>query len=310
MSLYKKYKNFYKIIFNVVKKNKQQQKKIENFLKKSNRTYFDRAEEFSLKFLKYLKAEKISLKYAVDCYLKMCFDMLESQKYFLKYKKYPIKEAKTAYKNVYNNIKEMKSYVFGIALSQFLWPTHYAMYSFFLKNIKYLKNKSVNYLEIGPGHGLFFLNALKILGKNSSFDILDISKISIKITKSIINFFFKDKRKIKYYEEDILHHKSKKIYDFIALGEVIEHVNKPNALLKKIRSLIKKDGKVFISTCVDCPSIDHVYHFKSIGQVEKMIKKNGFKILTRKILPVEEMPMKFITANKITINYCALIKKI
>ena len=31
---------------------------------------------------------------------------------------------------VYDNVSEMKSYVYGIALSQFLWPTHYSMYSF------------------------------------------------------------------------------------------------------------------------------------------------------------------------------------
>ena len=136
MKILKKYKNFYKIVSDVGHKNNQQQQKLDKFLKRSNLIYFKRAEQFSLKFIKYLKIEKISFKYAVDCYLKMCFDMMESQKFFLKYKKYPIKQAKTAYKKVYNNIKEMKSYVFGIALSQFLWPTHYAMYSFFIKNIE------------------------------------------------------------------------------------------------------------------------------------------------------------------------------
>ena len=39
-------------------------------------------------------------------------------------------------------------------------------------------------------------------------------------------------------------------------------------------------------------------------------KQNGFKIVSRNILPVEEKSMKYIVANKITINYCALIKKI
>ena len=64
-----------------------------------------------------------------------------------------------------------------------------------------------------------------------------------------------------------------------------------------------------MSTCVDCPSIDHIYHFKSIGEIEQLIKKSGFKIVRRNILPVEEKPMKEIVKNKITINYCALLKK-
>ena len=89
----------------------------------------------------------------------------------------------------------------------------------------------------------------------------------------------------------------------------MEHVNNPNKLLNKINFLLNKGGKVYLSTCVDCPSIDHIYHFKSIGQVEQIIKKSGFKILRRNILPVENKPMKEIVKNKITINYCALLKK-
>ena len=85
----------------------------------------------------------------------------------------------------------------------------------------------------------------------------------------------------------------------------MEHVTKPQEILKKIKKLMNKNGSVYLSTCVDCPSIDHVYHFKSIGDIEKMIKKSGFKILDRRILPVEDKPMKEIIKNKITINYCA-----
>ena len=40
-------------------------------------------------------------------------------------------DEKQAYESVYNNISEMKSYMIGLAISQFLWPKHYAMYSFF-----------------------------------------------------------------------------------------------------------------------------------------------------------------------------------
>ena len=72
---------------------------------------------------------------------------------------------------------------------------------------------------------------------------------------------------------------------------------------------MNKDGKVFLSTCVDCPTIDHVYHFRSIKHIESLIKESGFKIDDRKILPVEDLPMKEIIKKKITINYCAILKK-
>ena len=40
-----------------------------------------------------------------------------------------------------------------------------------------------------------------------------------------------------------------------------------------------------------------------------MIKDSGFAIIDKLILPVEDKPMKEIIKNKITINYCAYIKK-
>ena len=304
-----KHKNFNSIVNKVTNQSSTQKKKIDRLISKQNRIYFDRAEDFSKKFIKYLKHEKVPLKYAVNSYLKLCFDMFESHKYFMKYNKYPLADEKDAYKQVYDNIKVMKSYMFGVAISQFLWSTHYAMFSFFIKNIKKPNLKIKNYLEIGSGHGLFFLKALENLNRNTKFDIVDISATSIKITKSVINFFFKEKRNINYYKKNVFDYSPDQKYDFITLGEVLEHVNNPKKLLKQLHILLNPNGRVYMSTCVDCPSIDHIYHFKSIGEIELLIKKSGFKIVSRNILPVEERPMREIIKNKITINYCALLKK-
>jgi 2-polyprenyl-3-methyl-5-hydroxy-6-metoxy-1,4-benzoquinol methylase len=251
MALSKKYKNFNSIVHKVISKSSTQRKKILDLIERQDITYFKRAEEFSSNFFRYIKREKMTLSYAVDAYLKLCFDMFESQKFFFKYKKYPLSKEKDAYKKVYNNIKTMKSYMIGVAISQFLWSTHYAMFSFFIKNINLKKNLVKNYLEIGPGHGLFFLEALKSLNRAKNFDIVDISKTSIKITKSLINFLYKKESNINYYLKNISSFKPKIKYDFVTFGEVLEHVNNPKALLKKINAILSNNGYVYISTCVD-----------------------------------------------------------
>ena len=97
-----KNKNFNIIVSRVINQSSTQKKKIQILLKKQNKTYFKRAENFSVKFLKYLRKENVSIKYAINSYLKLCFDMFESQKYFMKYNKYPISDEKEAYKKVYN----------------------------------------------------------------------------------------------------------------------------------------------------------------------------------------------------------------
>ncbi len=305
MNKLKKNKNFYLLVDKIINKSSSQKIKILKFISSADSIYYKRAEAFSKEFIRYLKNEKINIDFAIKAYLKLCTDIMMSQKYFIKFKKYPVEDEKKAYKEVYDNKKEMKSYMIGIGMSQFLWPTHYAMYSFFIDKILNKKSNISRYLEIGPGHGLFLLQALRNLKQDTKFEIVDISKTSIKITKSIIDFLVKKEKKINYTTQNIFDFESSNKFDFITIGEVLEHVTKPQEILKKIKKLMNKNGTVYLSTCVDCPSIDHVYHFKSIGDIEKMIKKSGFKILDRRILPVEDKPMKEIIKKKITINYCA-----
>ena len=305
MNKLKKNKNFYLLVDKIINKSSSQKIKILKFINSADSIYYKRAEAFSKEFIRYLKNEKINIDFAIKAYLKLCTDIMMSQKYFIKFKKYPVEDEKKAYKEVYDNKKEMKSYMIGIGMSQFLWPTHYAMYSFFIDKILNKKSNISRYLEIGPGHGLFLLQALRNLKQDTKFEIVDISNTSIKITKSIIDFLVKKEKKINYTTQNIFDFESSNKFDFITIGEVLEHVTKPQEILKKIKKLMNKNGSVYLSTCVDCPSIDHVYHFKSIGDIEKMIKKSGFKILDRRILPVEDKPMKEIIKKKITINYCA-----
>ena len=220
-----KYPNFKKIVQLVVDNSHLQKTKILNFHKKVDEIYYDRAEQFSKNFQKYLETQNATLDTATKAYLKMCADMMISHLYFYKHNKYPLSEQKDAFEKVYDNASEMKSYVYGIAVSQFLWSTHYAMYSFFIKEIQKKDLKIKNYLEIGCGHGLFLFEAIKRFKDKTNFEIVDISKTSIEITKSIINYLVKDKININYNLKDILKYKFNKKFDFIEMGEVLEHVD-------------------------------------------------------------------------------------
>ena len=188
--------------------------------------------------------------------------------------------AEEAFDKVYNDKVEMKSLVIALAISQFLWSTHYKMYQFLIKNINKKKENIKSYLEIGPGHGLFLKDAYKILANGNpdlKMTALDISQTSMDITKSIINHLIGE-AKIEYIVMDMLDYEKDVKYDFISMGEVIEHVNFPNQLLYKFSKLLSDSGHGFISTCVDCPTIDHVYHFKSVSEIQEMIQNNGLII--------------------------------
>jgi ubiquinone/menaquinone biosynthesis C-methylase UbiE len=226
----------------------------------------------------------------------------------MKTDKYPLEDQDQAFEEVYDSKTEMYSFMVALALSQYLWKTHYEMFKHFQLSVKNMASDIRSYLEIGPGHGLYFKYALEHIGVNSSYHAVDISKTSLDMTKNIISYFNLDKQNIIYVNNDILNISSTdKIFDFITMGEVLEHVNFPQKLLLKLKSLLSEDGRAFISTCVNCPTIDHVYHYKSINEIQEMVKQAGFDFVSEKVLPVENLSMEEIVDRKITINYSAII---
>ncbi len=300
----KKFDNITQLVY---RKSPLQKKKIEKYLAKQDKSFFESAEKFANDYSSYLESHNISLEYAVDAYLEMCNDMLKSQIFFMRTGKYPMENAEQAFEIVYNEEKRMESYMIGLAISQFLWSSHYKIYQFLLRNIRNEKKNIKNYLEIGPGHGLFLKDANQILGNNVEFIAIDISKTSIDITESIMNFLVKENN-IKYIVMDMLDYNTNNRFDFITMGEVLEHVNYPKILLSKFNKLLSDNGHGFISTCVNCPTIDHVYHFKCVNEIREMLNSNNLIIKDELILPVEDLPMDEIIKEKITINYCAIVE--
>jgi len=297
------------IVNKISSKSPLQKKKLTQYFKNQDQQFFDLFNQFLKDYNGYLDSQNIDIKYAINAYLKMCKDMVKSQIYFLKTDKYPIVDAKEAYDKVYNDKDEIKSYMIGLALSQFLWSTHYQMFTHLKEAIRGSRGQISSYLEIGPGHGLFLKEAIQTLDKTVKFSAVDISQTSIEITKSIIDHFFDENVKIEFIIEDMLQLDINRKYDFITMGEVLEHVNEPLELLNKFEYLLSDVGQGFISTCVDCPTIDHVYHFKSIDQIREMIADSKLSICSEKILPVENLPMEEIIEKKITINYCAIVRR-
>ncbi|GBO52286.1 hypothetical protein APA_5376 [Pseudanabaena sp. lw0831] len=304
------YSHFSKLLSLIYQKAPFQKKKLESYLGSQTNSFFNEAEEFTQQYTNYLDSQNIPVEYAVNAYLKMCNDMMRCQVSFMRSGKYPVEISKETFDNVYNNPQEMKSYMIGLAISQFLWESHYEMFSCLKSALKNYSKDTTSYLEIGPGHGLFLSQAVSTLQDCNKYIAVDISPTSIEITKSIMQeLHANNKLNITYYNEDMLSLSLEHKYDFITMGEVIEHVSFPDKLLNQFHNLLAENGKGFISTCVNCPAIDHIYHFHSVDEIRKMFRNCGLKILDERVCPVESLPMEEIVKRKITINYCALVSR-
>lgn len=300
--------NFNKIVDMVSSRSPFQKKRIDSYLSTCDDTFSREAENFALSYGIFLTEHGISMEYAVDAYLKMCGNMLRCQIEYLRTGRYPQVTAEQAKQAVYESDTEMLSYMVGLGISQFLWPTHYQMFNFFKGSINDNAKTVSSYLEIGPGHGLYMEYALSQLHKLDCAVAIDISPTSLGLSRSIIQYFTTDQKKVKFMLGDITKTDFDRYFDFITMGEVIEHVNQPKVLLQKLKTLLAPGGKSFISTCANSPAIDHVVQFNNVQQIRELINSAGLTILLDLPLPVEPMSVEEAEKKLVTINYCAILE--
>lgn len=301
---------FYKIINAVIAKSPFQKKKLNQYLSKMDDQFIVRAEAFAIDYGQYLTSQGFSFDYAIDAYLDMCRSMFKCQVEFMKTGTYRTDDHSQAFTEIYSNPNVMTSYMIALALSQFLWSTHYKIYLDFERSIVTNARTINSYLEIGPGHGLYLRKAIQHLNPEAIIYAVDISPVSIEITKSIISYFYPKTSNVSFWTGDMLAFESPERYDFITMGEVLEHVNEPHLLLDRLETLLSDSGRAFITTSINSPAVDHVFHFKSVEEVRNMISSSGLKVIREQVLPVEDLPMAEIVSRRITINYSAEIIRI
>ena len=170
---------------------------------------------------------------------------------------------------------------------------------YFQSNLKTLfKGQSkLSILDIGPGHGFFSYLVKKEFPDYEKIDIVDISDTSLEMTKKIISF---DGEKIKYTKKDIFDYDDSNKYDFIVLGEVLEHLDEPKQILIKLSKLLKPGGLLWITTPTNSPALDHVYLFKTKEEVLLLISDSGLETVDSCNYFAEDMDEQTALKNKIT----------
>ncbi len=214
----------------------------------------------------------------VECYRTILDDTFREQLNFMRTKAYRHSRFSEVADSVYFNDEYMTRYMHGLALTAFIWPNHVEMRRFFLRSLPH--DKGGHYLEIGPGHGFYFMTAMQ-LGGFERFTGVDISKTSIELTRRIVDHHFpKENRPVNLVESDFLKSDvSERPFDAIVMGEVMEHVEQPQEFLSRIEDLAGPETHIFITTCVNAPAIDHIYLFRNTDEVAEMIEAAGLRVV-------------------------------
>lgn len=233
----------------------------------------------------------------------MLTDMTNERAKFILHEKYSSNSFAEVEKRVYSNPEIMTYHMHGLVLAQFLWFEQYARFLFFKNNINNYCSHAKSYLEIGGGHGLYINKAIELLKEVNKFDLVDVSKSSIDLAKGILG-----DSKITYFLKNIYDYTDDINYDFVTIGEVLEHLEEPHLILLKVSRLIGETGVAFVSTPVNSPMIDHIYLFKNVQDIRRMINTSGLEIIEEKVVVSENITLEDAARFKIPVMFAAFIK--
>ncbi|MBY4596596.1 class I SAM-dependent methyltransferase [bacterium BD-1] len=249
-------------------------------------------------------ARGVDVPRLVVAYKTISEDTLREQVYFRRHGKYRFSTFEEVAGSVYFNDEYMQRYMYGLALTLYLWPNHLEILRYFDKALARAKGGS--YLEVGPGHGAFFSRAIRS-GKFGRHLGIDISPTSLALTRSLLES--EGLAGWDLVESDFLAYESGQgQFDVIVMGEVLEHVEQPGLFLDQLRRLVAPGGLVFITTAVNAPAVDHIHLFSSVDEVRALAEGSRFAVLDVFAPPYHGCTMAVTIEQKLPINVAMVLE--
>jgi 2-polyprenyl-3-methyl-5-hydroxy-6-metoxy-1,4-benzoquinol methylase len=281
----------------------------QSFMQNALRTIDGDDAEHLSQYLEFCLSSGCDIEYLAECYLTIVEDTLREQIYFRRHNNYRYKSFSEVADKVYFDAPYMAKYMYGLAITMFLWPNHVAMARFFVRSLP--SQQSGKYLEIGPGHGYFLMRAMQN-SKYQHFYGLDISQTSIDQTATIVNHFMPEmEQSLELRCMDFLAAQELRPneFDAIVMGEVLEHVEAPTAFLERIADIAKPDAHIFVTTCINAPAVDHIYLWRHPADLEKMIEGCGLDIVEALHLPYAGKTVDECVVENLAVNVAYVLAK-
>jgi SAM-dependent methyltransferase len=295
------------VVEQIVERSPLQKKRLLAHLGRQDAEFWTVADRFVAACDDFLREQGQELGMLADAYLRLCKEVLGEQVRFLKTGRYSATSVASVTAAIYRNDGLMRSYMLGLALTQFLWPNHYAIWKYFGDVTDRLAGRVRKYLEIGAGHGLFLAEAIRRF-PDSGFEVIELSPGSIALCQGIVRRLVRMPSELRFVDGDFLAYPATgQRFDLIVMGEILEHVDEPRRFLESARAMLSGHGKLFVTTCSNCPAVDHVYLFHDLDEIRDLVREAGFSLLEERSWPIEHVATRDIAAATLGHNYAALL---
>ena len=247
----------------------------------------------------------------VDGLIYLSLDFLKLQVNLEKTRKYLYSSFKEVEENIYsktNQHEEGPNYLWGLYFSEVFWKIHHNFFNFFLKNFVDQRQNHGTILEIPSGTG-FFLS--EFLRENPEWrgTGIDLADTAIAISEMVLNANNIPKKSYNIIKKNFLDFDAIEKFDRIICGEFLEHVEDPLKILMKLNSLLKENGKIFLTVAVWAAGIDHIYLYTNPQEVRDHTHQAGFHIEKELVQSVFEKDEGNPEKGNIPVSYAAILLK-
>ena len=259
-------------------------------------------------YIRFAESAGIDSEFLAESYDLIVKDTLREQLYFQRHGRYRYSTFDEVAGSVYFNEEYMRKYMHGLAMTAYLWPNHRALHRYFVDAIP--TDDKGHYLEIGPGHGVFMMCAMR-KSAYSRFKGIDISPTSVKMTQTLLGSgLFGDFADWEVIEQDFLESSLEGCkYSAVVMGEVLEHVEDPGLFLRQIDAVSSDDAFIFITTPINAPAIDHIYLFDSVESIEALVLEAGLTLRDSLLVPYPGLSVEESVAQKLPVNVAMVLGK-
>jgi hypothetical protein len=253
--------------------------------------------------------EGITAEELAVSYLTIVEDTFVEELRFRETGRYRFSSFAEARRAVYDNPEYMRRYMVGLALSSFWWSNHTKMRRFFQRQLPLLASKSGTYREVGPGHGMYFLESMRHC-RFESYEGIDISPTSVELTRRVVDSgAFGSFPRARIVLGDFLDEAPLAPANVLVMGEVLEHVEDPGVVLRRAYRTTVADPVLFLTTCINAPAIDHLYNPGTIQNLEQLFFDHGLVVQDRCIVPRDGATLDECIRDRLAINVAYVLGK-
>jgi 2-polyprenyl-3-methyl-5-hydroxy-6-metoxy-1,4-benzoquinol methylase len=279
-----------------------------NYLAASLQSIGDEDLELFSHYLEYCCQRQLSLEFLADAYNLFIRDTMKEQLYFSRHRKYRYSSYREVCDLVYLDPSYMEKYMYGLAVSTFLWPNHREVSRFFESSLP--RQMRGTYLEVGPGHGFHLMRAMRMT-RFDRYHAVDLSPSSVELTTSLICAQrFDVPKDYAIRVANFLEMEEGQTFDALVMGEVLEHVEQPLRFLQKAAALAKSESYIYVSTCMNAPEIDHISLFSNLDQLRELLSAARLVVRDQLLLPHAGTSIEEAQAQSLPVNVAFVLRKV